>query len=61
MPDRLLVEALAHQARRFGGGVFAGDIAAHMAQRERQFADQTAAFPDEPGLEDLARALRRLT
>jgi hypothetical protein len=56
-----LVEALAHQARRFGGGVFAGDIAAHMAQRERQFADQTAAFPDEPGLEDLARALRRLT
>jgi hypothetical protein len=57
----LLVDAFAHQARHFGGGVFAGDIEAHMAQQGRQFADQTAAFPDEPGLNDLARALRRFT
>jgi hypothetical protein len=57
----LLVNAFAHQARHFGGGVYAGDIEAHMAQQGRQFADQTAAFPDEPGLNDLARALRRLT
>lgn len=56
-----LVEAFAHQAGHFGGGVFAGSVEAHMAQRERQFADQTAAFPDEPGLDDLARALRRFT
>ena len=57
----LLVKAFAHQARRFSGGVFAGNIETYMAQRERQFADQTAAFPDEPGLNDLARALRRFT
>jgi hypothetical protein len=56
-----LVEAFAHQAGHFGGGMFAGSVEAHMAQRERQFADQTAAFPDEPGLDDLARALRRFT
>lgn len=54
-----LVEAFALQARRFGGGVFAGDFETHMAQQERQFADQTAAFPEEPGLADLARALQR--
>ena len=51
----------AHQAGRFGGGVFVGSVEAHMAQQERQFVDQTAAFPDEPGLDDLARALRRFT
>jgi hypothetical protein len=56
-----LVEAFAHQARHFAGGVFVGNIETHMAQRERQLADQTAAFPDEPGLDDLARALRRFT
>jgi len=56
-----LVEAFAHQARHFGGGVFAGSVETHMAQRGKQFADQTAAFPDEPGLDDLARALRKFT
>jgi hypothetical protein len=56
-----LVEAFAYQARRFGGGVFAGDPIEHMAEQERQLAAQAAAFPDEAGLEDLARALRRFT
>ena len=56
-----LVKAFVYQARHFSGGVFAGNIETHMAQRERQFADQAAAFPDEPGLDDLARALRRFT
>jgi hypothetical protein len=56
-----LVEAFALQARRFGGGVFAGSFETHIAQRERQFVDQTAAFPDDPGLADLARALQRFT
>jgi hypothetical protein len=56
-----LVEAFAYQARRFGGGVFAGNPSDHMAEQEKQLAAQAAAFPDEPGLEDLARALRRFT
>ena len=57
-----LIAAFAHQARHFAGGVFAGgDVEAHMAQRERQLANQTAAFPDEADLADLARALRRFT
>jgi hypothetical protein len=57
----LLVESFAHQARHVGSGVFVGDIETRMAQREKQFADQTAAFPDDPVLNDLARALRRFT
>jgi hypothetical protein len=56
-----LVEAFAHQARHFSGGVYAGDFEEHMAQQNRRFADQTTAFPDDPTLSDLARALRRLT
>lgn len=54
-----LVEAFAHQARHFSGGVYAGDAAAYMAQRERELAGLIATFPDDPGLNDLARALRR--
>jgi hypothetical protein len=56
-----LVHALAHQAGYFTGGAFTGDIEAHMASRRKQLADQVAAFPDEPGLDDLARALRKFT
>lgn len=54
-----IVGAFASQARHFGSGVFSGDPDEYMAQRQRQFADQVAAFPDETGLEDLAKALRR--
>jgi len=57
----LIVEAFASQARHIGGSVFTGDHDAYMAQRQKQFADQVAAFPDEAALEDLARALRRFT
>ena len=56
-----IVEAFASQARHFGSGAFAGDPDDYMAQRQKQFADQVAALPDEPGLEELARALRRFT
>lgn len=56
-----IVGAFASQARDFGSGAFAGDPAVHMAERQKQFADQAAAFPDEADLEDLARALRRST
>jgi hypothetical protein len=55
------VGAFASQARHFGGGAFQGDFDDHMAQRRKQFADQVAALPDEPGLEELARELRRFT
>jgi hypothetical protein len=57
----LIVEAFAYQARHLGSGVFVGDPTNHMAARDRQLADQIAAFPDEVGLEDLAKALRRFT
>jgi hypothetical protein len=56
-----IVEAFASQARHFGSGVFMGDPDDYMAQRQKQYADQVAALPDEAGLEDLARALRRFT
>jgi len=56
-----IVEAFASQAGHLGSGAFAGDPAVHMAERQKQFADQAAAFPDEAGLEDLARALRKFT
>lgn len=54
-----IVEAFAHQARHLAGGVFGGDPDVHMAEQGRLFAAQMAAFPDDPVLEDLARALRR--
>jgi hypothetical protein len=56
-----IVDAFASQARHLGSGVFTGDPDDYMAQRQKQFADQVAALPDEPGLEELARALRRFT
>jgi hypothetical protein len=56
-----LVEAFAYQARSFSGGAFAGDPTDYLERREKEFANQAASFPEEPGLEDLARALRRLT
>lgn len=56
-----LVEAFAYQAQRSPSGVFQGNPEDLMAEREKQFAAQTAAFPAEAGLEDLARALRRFT
>jgi hypothetical protein len=56
-----LDEAFARQAWHLARGPFAGSIETHMAQRQKQCADQAAAFPDGTGLDDLARALRRFT
>jgi Domain of unknown function (DUF4062) len=56
-----IVQAFASQARHFGSGIFQGDPTDYMAQRQKQYTDQMAAFPDEVGLEDLGRALRRFT
>jgi hypothetical protein len=56
-----IVKAFASPARHLGTGVFHGYPDDYMAQRQKQFADQVAALPDEPGLEELARALRRFT
>jgi hypothetical protein len=58
---QLIVDALAYQASHFGNGVFVGLPGEHMEDQQRQFRDKAAAFPDEPGFEDLTRALRRLT
>ena len=55
-----LVYAFAHQSRRHGGGVFAGSPEQYMAEESRQFRNEVESFPDEPGFEDLATAIRRL-
>lgn len=55
-----LVEALAYQALRPGLGIFAGNPETHLAEEKKQFTAQLGAFSEEPGLEDLARAMRRL-
>jgi hypothetical protein len=60
-PRQQIVEAFAQQAHHSGRGVFARNPDDFIAQQQREFADQMAAFPDEAGLEDLARALRRFT
>jgi hypothetical protein len=56
-----LVEAFAYQAGRFPSGAFAGNPDNYIAERQRQFAAGAAAFPDDTGLEDLAKALRGRT
>ena len=56
-----LVDALAYQAHRFGGGGFAGSPEDYMARRHQQFRDNFAAFPDDPELADLMQAIRRFT
>ena len=56
-----IVEAFASQAVHLGHGVFNGDPDTYLAQRQKAYAEQVAAFPDEPGLEDLAKALRKYT
>jgi Domain of unknown function (DUF4062) len=56
-----IVGAFASQARHLGTGVFHGHPDDYMAERQKQFADKVAALPDEPGLEELTRALRRFT
>ncbi len=56
-----IVQAFADQARHFSGGVYAGDPADYIADQQRRFANQVATLPDDAGLEDLARALRRVT
>lgn len=56
-----LVQAFACQVRRLPISAFAGNPTDYEAERQKQLAAQIAAFPNESGLEDLARALRGLT
>jgi hypothetical protein len=56
---QLIVDALAYQASHFGSGFFAGDPGDHMQNQQKRLKDGVAAFPDEPGFEDLTRTLRR--
>jgi hypothetical protein len=53
-----IVKAVAYQARGPRSGGFVGDPNEYMARRQKQFADQVDALPDDPDLEDLVRALR---
>jgi hypothetical protein len=55
-----LVEAFAFQARHLSGGLFVGNPDDRISDDRRQFENNVAAFSDV-GLEDLARALRRLS
>ncbi len=57
---QLIVDALAYQASHFRIGSYSGLPGDYIADQQRRFTDNTAAFTDEPGFEDLARALRRL-
>jgi hypothetical protein len=56
---QLVVDALAYQASHFGSGVYAGSTEDFMKNSQQRLKDGVAAFPDEPGFEDLTRALRR--
>jgi hypothetical protein len=56
---QLVVDALANQAGHFGASVYAGSPEDFMQNRHKRLKDGVAAFPDEPGFEDLTRALRR--
>jgi hypothetical protein len=55
---QLVVDALANQANHFGSGAYAGSREDFMQNRHKRLKDGVAAFPDEPGFEDLTRALR---
>lgn len=56
-----IIQAFSSQARHLGGSVFQGTPEDHMAQRQKQFTDRVAALPDEGGLEDLGKELRKFT
>ena len=58
---QLIVDALAYQASHFGTGAYAGLPGEYMANQQQRFRVRAAAFPEEAGFEDLARALRRFT
>ena len=54
-----IVDAFAGQARHFGMGVFNGDPESHLEQQHKTFTGQVNALPDDPDLDDLAKALRK--
>jgi hypothetical protein len=56
-----IVDTLAYQAYRIGGGVSAGSPEQRIAQNQDQFSAGIAALPDDPEFHDLARAMRRFT
>ena len=56
-----IIQVFSSQTRHLGHGVFHGNPDDYMAQRQRQFADQVSALPDEGGLGDLAKELRKFT
>ena len=51
---QLIVDALAYQASHFRIGSYSGLPGDYIADQQRRFTDNTAAFTDEPGFEDLA-------
>ena len=57
---QLIVDALAYQASHFRAGGYTGLPGEHLEDQQRRFTDLVSAFTDEPGFEDLTRALRRL-
>ena len=54
-----VVDVIAYQSFRHGGGVFTGDPRERMAEEARSFRDAVDAIPVEAELDDLMRALRR--
>lgn len=54
-----VVDIIAYQSHRRGGGAFAGDPMEMMATETRNFRDAVDAIPEEAEFDDLMRALRR--
>jgi hypothetical protein len=54
-----VVEAIAYQSHRFGGGVYAGSAEEFMEQRQQGFRESAERLPEDPELADLVRAIRR--
>jgi hypothetical protein len=54
-----IVEAIAYQSHRFGGGVYAGSAEDFMEQRQQGYRESAERLPEDPELADLVRAIRR--
>lgn len=54
-----VVEVLAYQSYRHGGGVIAGDIEEAMARQAESFRLAADGLPEDAELDDLMRAIRR--
>jgi hypothetical protein len=55
-----IVEAIAYQSHRAGGGFFAGSAGDFIEQSQQDYRESAERLPEDPDLADLVRAIRRL-